>query len=183
VGAFDFLPGAGDTDALDGVVGVAQAGGVDDVQGYTVDVDFLDDLVAGRAGDGGDDGDVVAGQGVQQAGFTDVGFAGQHDMQAFAQDDALAGLGDQGVEVCCQRLQRGTRLIFFEEIDFLFGEIQGGLDQHAQVDDSVRQCVDPGGELARQRGHGAARRSDRRGVDQVGDGLGLGQVHAIVQKG
>ena len=109
--------------------------------------------------------------------------AGQHHVQAFAQDHALAALGDQAAEVGGQRVQRRAGLVFFKEVDFLFGEIQRGLDQHAQVDDAVGQVVDAGREFARQRGHGAARGGHRGRVDQVGHGLGLGQVHAVVEEG
>ena len=61
IGLLDLGPGALDADLLDGVVGVAQASGVDEVDGHPFDADLLDDAVAGGAGDGGDDGDFGAG--------------------------------------------------------------------------------------------------------------------------
>ncbi|MNT61730.1 hypothetical protein D3C72_1993920 [compost metagenome] len=99
IGAFDFLPGAGDADAFHRVFGFAQAGRVDNMQGNAIDVDLLHHFVACRAGDGGNDGDVVARQRVEQAGLAHVGLARQHDVQAFAQDHALASLRDEGAEV------------------------------------------------------------------------------------
>lgn len=45
-------------------------------------------------------------------------------------------------------------------------------------DRSLTRC-----ELARQRRHGAARGGFRGGVDEVGHGLGLSQVEALVEKG
>ena len=91
IGLLDLGPGALDADLLDGVVGVAQAGGVDEVDGYAFDADLLDDAVAGGAGDGGDDGNFGAGQGVEQAGLADVGCAGKHDVQTLAQAGAALG--------------------------------------------------------------------------------------------
>ena len=49
--------------------------------------------VAGGAGDVGDDGDVVTGQRVHQAGFADIGLADQHHMHALTQQSALASAG------------------------------------------------------------------------------------------
>ena len=91
IGLLDLGPGALDADLLDGVVGVAQASGVDEVDGYAFDADLLDDAVAGGAGDGGDDGNFGAGQGVEQAGLADVGCAGKHDVQTLAQAGAALG--------------------------------------------------------------------------------------------
>ncbi|MCY1308404.1 hypothetical protein D9M70_584100 [compost metagenome] len=65
-------------------------------------------------------------------------------MKAFAQDHALAGLRDQPSQVGGQRFEGGPRLVLFQEIDFLFGEIECGFDQHAQMDDAVGQVVHAG---------------------------------------
>lgn len=67
VGAFDLLPGAGDADLLDLVGGLAQAGGVGDVERDAFDLDGFAQCVAGGAGDVGDDGAIDAGEAVEQA--------------------------------------------------------------------------------------------------------------------
>ena len=55
VGLFDLVPRTFDADTLNLVAGVAQAGGVDDVQRHAVDMDMFAQDVAGGAGDIGDD--------------------------------------------------------------------------------------------------------------------------------
>ena len=72
------------------LVVVAQAGGVDHVQRHAFDLDRLADLVARRAGDRRDDRQLGAGQRVEQRALADVGLAGDHDLDAFAQQRALA---------------------------------------------------------------------------------------------
>src|SRR5690606_22478169 len=132
------------------------AGGVYDVQRYALYVDLLHDFVAGGAGDVGNDGYVLAGQGVEQAGLADVGLPGRYDVQAFAQDHALAGLGDQIGQFGPDAVQAGAGLVFFQEVDFFFRKVQGGFDQGAQLYDAFGQGVYAGRERAAERGHGAA---------------------------
>ncbi|MNT20246.1 hypothetical protein D3C72_1555500 [compost metagenome] len=141
IGTLDFLPGARNADAFDGVIGFPQAGRVHNMQRHAVDMDLLHHFVACRSGDRRDDGDIVASQRVEQAGFADVGLARQNDMQAFAQDHALARLRDQRGKIRGQRIQRRAGLIFLKKVDFLFGKVQCRFDQHAQMDDAVRQVV------------------------------------------
>ncbi|MNI24361.1 hypothetical protein D3C73_779780 [compost metagenome] len=161
ISALDFLPGAGDADALYGVFRFTQAGGVHNMQWHAIYMDFLHHFVARGARNRGDDSDVVARQGVQQTGFTHVGLASQNHVQTLAQDDPLACLRDQPRQVSGKCIKRGPGLILFQKIDLFFGEIQRCLDQHAQVDDAVGQVVHARRELARQRSHGAARGGDR----------------------
>ena len=69
-----------------------------------------------------------------------------------------------------------------QEVDFFFGEIECGFDAHAQMNQRVAQHMDLARELAGQRATGAARRSFGAGVDQIGDGLGLGQIDLVIEK-
>src|SRR5690606_19166771 len=183
VGFFDFGPGPGNSYAFHGVVGFAQAGGINDMQGHALYVDLPYDLIACGAGYGGDDGDVVAGQGIEQAGLAHIGLTGQHDVQAFAQYHALPGLLRKVFQVFTYGLQGRSCLVFFKEVDFFFGKVQCGFNQHAQANDAITQGVDVVGEHAAKRSHGAARRGFRRGVYQISHGFRLGQVQAFVQKG
>ena len=148
ISLLDLGPGALDADSLDRVVGVAQAGSVDEVDGHAFDADLLDDAVAGGAGDGSDDGDFGTGQRVEQAGLADVGGAGKHDVQALAQ----AGTALGGVEEASQGVvnagQAASGIGFLQEVDFFFGEVEGGLDQHAQGEQLFGQVVDLPGEDA-----------------------------------
>ena len=106
VGARHFGGGAAHALALDDVVGVAQAGGVEHVQRQAVDVDAFAQHVARGARDGGDDGGVVTGQPIEQAGFAGVGPAREHDGHAVAQQAALPGRGRRRASKCPRTVAR-----------------------------------------------------------------------------
>src|SRR5690606_33495325 len=55
-------------------------------------------------------------------------------------------------------------------------------DQHAQVHDSIVKRVDPLRKCTAQGSHGTACRGFGRGIDEIGDGLGLSQIEPVVQK-
>ena len=82
IGLGDLAPAARDADALDLVGGLAQARGVDHMHRHTLDLDGLADLVAGGARDRRDDGQLRAGQGIEQRTLAHVGLAGQHEPDA-----------------------------------------------------------------------------------------------------
>ena len=163
----------------------AQAGGVDHVQRDAFDLDRLADLVARGAGDRRDDGQLGAGQRVQQRALADVGLAGQHDVQALAQQRALArALANTASSASTMPASWPRASARLEEVDLLFREVERGLDQHAQVDQSASTSAC---DLLRERAGQRPRRRSRgglgAGVDQVGDGLGLGQVELVVEEG
>ncbi|MCY1238188.1 hypothetical protein D9M72_509130 [compost metagenome] len=150
--AADRVPGAVDANALDFIGGVlAQAGGVDDMQRDAVDLDGLAHAVARGAGDGRDDGQLRAGQRVQQRRLAHVGLARQHHRQALAQQRALARLRQHAAKFSADggKLAAGVGLL--QEIDLFFGEVQRGFHQHAQVDDPIHKLADSVGELALHR--------------------------------
>jgi hypothetical protein len=84
---------------------------------------------------------------------------------------------------CCNAVQLALCVGLLQEVNLFLGEVERGLDQHAQVHQRVAQGVDFPRELARQRPAGTARRRLGAGVDQVGNGLGLRQVDLVVEKG
>ena len=142
IGLADTLPSAGNADLFDCIVAMAQARRVHNVQRHAFNLDGFEDLVPGSAGDGRDDGTLGAGQRVEQRRFAGIGLASDHDPDALAQQCSLAGARQhirQGLPNA-QQLPAGVGLL--QEVDFLFREIQRGLDQHAQVDQGVAQDVD-----------------------------------------
>ncbi len=120
---------------------------------------------------------------VEQAGFAGVGFAGNHHRHPLADQGTLAGLLENGVQLLDDGLEVGRDLAVGEKVDFLFREIDGRFHIDAQLDNAVHQRCDPFTERSLQGVYGIARRLFRGTVDQVGDGLGLGQVDLVVEKG
>jgi hypothetical protein len=82
-----------------------------------------------------------------------------------------------------QAFQAAEGIGRLEEVDVFFGKIQRCLDQHAQVDQFFVQFANGPRELALQRTHRRTGGAGRRGVDQVGNRFGLGQIHLAVEEG
>ena len=122
--------------------------GVDDVEGNALDLDGLAQGVAGGAGDVGDDGPLLAGETVEQAGLADVGLTNEHHMQAIAQQAALAGAVEDGAQFGSNNLDALEGLGLDQKVHVLVGKIEGRLDQHAQVDQALTQALDFAGETA-----------------------------------
>ena len=182
VGIFNLGPSAFYADFLYLIVTVAQAGGVDDVQRHAVDLDGLLHFVARGTSDGGNDGELGTRQGVEQRRLAGVRLASDDDFDAFAQECALTCTLHDARQGRLQAGQLTCGVGFLQEIDLFFREIQRRLDQHAQVDEGVAQRVYFLRKLARQ---AAGRTTGGRfgaGVNQIGHGLGLRQIHFVVQK-
>lgn len=104
-------------------------------------------------------------------------------MQALAQQRPLARLRQHTVQPCADVGELAARVGGFEEVDFLLGKIQRRLHQHAQVDHALDQRMHGLREHAVERTRGRARGGFGAGLDQVGDGFGLGQVQLVVEEG
>ena len=62
----------------------------------------------------------------------------------------MAGALLNAVEVFFDRLEAISQLLVAEKVDFLLGEVDGGLDVSAQVDDRLGEAMNHGRELALQ---------------------------------
>ena len=103
VGGGELGVGAGDAGGFDGVAGGgAEAGGVDEAEGEAVEVDDFLDGVAGGAGEVADDGALEAQQLIEEAAFAGVGSADEDGAHAFAEEAALVGGGEEGVELALE---------------------------------------------------------------------------------
>ena len=182
-GLVEFLEGALDAHALDGVVGLADAGGVDEAEGDALQHDGVFDDVAGGAVDVGDEGAVFLDEAVEQGRFAGVGLADDGGGDAVfdgvaeaervgeALDDALDFAGQVG-----EFLAVGKLYLLFAEVEFEFDERYEGEQLLAQA-----------GELAAESAthllDGQAVRGGRGGGDEVGHGFGLRQVELAVDEG
>jgi len=72
------------------------------VQRHPFNLDGLLHLVARRSLDRGDDGQFDTGQGIQQRAFARIRLAGNHDLDAFAQQRALARMPQHGRQLLLQ---------------------------------------------------------------------------------
>ena len=153
------------------------------MQRHAFDLDRLADAVARGAGDRRDDRQLGAGQRVEQRALADVGLAGQHHADALAQQRALLRAVEQRVQRLADVAQLAAGIGLLQEVDLLLGKVQRRFDQHAQPHQTLAQALHLLREHARQRAPGRARCRFGAGVDQVGHGLGLGQVELAVEEG
>lgn len=139
-GLVEFLEGTLDAHALDGVVGLADAGGVDEAEGDALQHDGVFDDVAGGAMDVGDEGAVFLDEAVEQGRFAGVGLADDGGGDAVfdgvaeaervgeALDDALDFAGQVG-----EFLAVGKLYLLFAEVEFEFDERYEGEQLLAQA--------------------------------------------------
>ncbi len=178
----DGVPTALHADALHRVGAVAQACGIDDVQGHALDLDGLADLVSRRARNGRNDGQLGPRQCVEQGALAHIRLPCQHHLESFAQQCALPRLGLHLLQRLLQSLQTPLRLCLAQKVDVFLGKIERGLDQQAQLDQLGGQCAHRLRQLAGQRPGGAASSRLGAGLDQIGHALGLRQIEFAVEK-
>ena len=123
----------------------------------------------------GDDNTLVAGQCVQQAGFTDIGLADNGSGHTGSQDPTLSVSLQQGVERFCVGAELFLVIAKTEILDILVGIIQHGMEMAAQVGQVI---VDGRQLLLQHTAHLSGSVGGRIGavrLDQINDGLRLGQ--------
>ncbi len=153
------------------------------MQRYALDLNRAAQGVARRSGNGRDDGQFVAGELVEQAGFPNVGLANENDLQATLQQAPLL----RAIEHCQQSVtqpgQAAKGIGRLKEVDFLIGKIERRFGQRTQFGELIDKQMDFFGELTLQRAYGAAGSTRGGGVDKVGNRFSLGQIELAVLEG
>ena len=177
-----FAARAADALCLDRVAGLAQAGGVDQGQLHAIDADGLAQQVAGGARMLGDDGTLASSQRIEQRTLAGVRRADQHHVQAIAQFLAARGLALQLRKLRDRGIQPRAQVGATKGLQRLVGEVDRRFHVHPDRQQRLHQRRNPAREHAVQRTPGRAGRLHVAGGDQVGDGLGLGQVELAVEE-
>ena len=123
-------------------ISVTQTGGIHHMQGHTIYLDQLGNFVARGAGDCRDDGQVSAGQRIEQGAFPGVRLPGDHHLDAFAQDGALHCALHYPGHAALQALQLTAGVGLLQKVDIFFRKIKRRLDQHAQMNQLGQQVSD-----------------------------------------
>ena len=152
------------------------------MDGHALHLNRLLYAVARGAGHGCDDGQLGPGQGIQQGGLAGIRLAGNHHLNALAQQRALGGAGQHRLQRGANARELAAGVIALQKVDVLFRKIQCRLNQHAQQGQRLQQGLHLAREGTRQRLRGTAHGRFGAGVDEVGNGFGLGQVDLAAQK-
>ena len=167
---------------LDAVRVLAQARGVDELDGQAVDIDALAQYVPGCTGDLGHDRRFLARQAVHEAGLARIGFADDHDLVAVAHHAPDGRPGQQRPECRLAGCKPFAEFVVCQEVDLFLGEVDGRLDVHADGRELLGKLVDGFGKSAAQRAQRGSRRLLGTAVDQVGDGLRLREIELVIQE-
>ena len=103
-------------------------------------------------------------------------------MDTGAQQAALPALEKDCLERLTDRCEPRRRIVAMQVIDLLLREIQHRLGQRAQLDQLAQEVAYGGREIPAQGAKCGARRLPACRVDEVGDGLGLGEVELPFQE-
>ena len=168
---------------LHGVGGIVDTGGVNEPQEGAAAGNGLLHRVPRGAGDVGDDGPVIASQGVEQGGLTGIGQAHDSSADAVFQHPAPLGGVQQGGEGVGGDLQRRSDLLRLNVLNVLVGVIHHGVKPGGDVDEGLLHRRQAAAETAVQLGCGVFRGSGGLGIDEIDDGFRLRQVHFAVEEG
>ena len=142
--------GTFDADLFNHVIGIAQAGGIDDMQRHAIDVDMFTQNIPGGAGDIRDDGAFSASQRVEQAGLAGIRPSGDDHRHAVTQQRALPCFPVHLSQLRLDRLQLTEYMAIGKKIDFLFRKINRRFDIDTQVNQGFGQPMHALGKSALQ---------------------------------
>ena len=125
----------------------------------------------------------MAEQLVQQAGLARVRPADDGSTDAASQNPAFVRRAQQFVHEDDALVETGQEFVLGFLLEAFLGKIDVGLDVRERVHQVVTQQIDALRKLAGKLLVGGAQREFGTGVDEIGDGLGLREVDAAVEKG
>ena len=179
---FQFLPAAADALRFNGVLGLAQTGGVKEVQPDIPQLHRLLYHIAGGACHRGDDGTVEPGQQIQQGGLARIGAAHDGTVHALAQDGVRLIVADQPVQRLLHAAQNAAQMGFVQLRHIFLREVHPRGQMSLQGGEGILLLPDL---LGQRTGQG---RIGQRGPlppvrrDQIHDRLGLSQAQFAVQE-
>ena len=117
---------------LNRVIGHPYACSVQQQHRQPIEYDTLAEHISCGAGDLRHDGGVMAGQRIEQAGFSNIGRADDRHAQPFRQHPAAVRLAPKLLQVLQQNRETTRHLAIGQKIDVLVGKIDRGLDPGPQ---------------------------------------------------
>ena len=182
IGAGQGFEAAGDAKPLHRVAGGADAGGIQQGEGYALQHQLRFEQVAGGAGQLGHDRPLAAAEPVEQAALAHVGAAHNRHPQPLAQQLALLRLGQHRRQLAAHGLQFGPHGVGIEGRQIVF-EIDPGLELRQLVEQALPQGADPALQPAIQPRHGQLGGATTAGRHHLHQGLGPGEIEAAVEEG
>ena len=167
---------------LDGVVGGADAGGVEQGEGHALEHQLAFDQVAGGARQVGHNRPLAAAEPVEQARFAHVGPAHDRHPQALAQQLALGRPSHQLRQRKPHRRQFGRHRSAIEQGQ-VFLKIHPGLEFGQLVEQALAQARNLPLQAAIEAGNRQLGGAAAAGRHQVAHRLGPGEIKAAIEEG
>ncbi len=180
---FDLPSGARDAGQFDRVVTLAHAGGVDEAQRDAAEVDDFLDHVPRGAGLRAHDRAFVPEEQIEERGFADVRRPVDHGADAFAEDLAAGGGGEQGVDLGAGGIEPGEEGIAGVGVDVFIREIDERFDVGEEAEEVFTKGADAVAEPAFELLAGGAQREVGLRGDEIHHGFSLGEVELSVKVG
>ena len=181
IGTGEGLQAAINAQLLHPVVGGADAGGVEQGEGYPFKHQLALEQIAGGAGNVGHDGPLPVAEQVEQAGFAHIGPAHNRHPQPFAQQLALAGLHHQVLQGTQHRREFRHHGLAIEGRQILFK-----INPRLQFGQLIQQALPQGADLLLQPPihacHGQLGSPAAAGTHHLANGFCPGEIQAPVEK-
>ena len=171
-----------DSRTLQFVFRSAQAGGVEQPDRHTLQIDRFLDRITRRAVRVADNHAIVAKQAIEQTRFAGVCRTVNHDAHAFAQHTTLIGSREQHRDLISNRIKPGAERFVFVGLNAFLGKINRRVDVRQQRDQVIANFPDLIAESSFELFRGRTQRQISSGTDQIDHRLGLGEIHFAVEK-
>ena len=129
----------------------------------------------------GDDGALLAAEGIEQAAFAHIGPADNRHPQAIAQQLGLLPVEHQLIQRLLNVFQGGADRCSIEAGEVFF-EVHACFELAELIEQLVAQCIDALLQSAIQSGHRQLSGSAAPGAHQFADGFGAGEIKASIEK-
>jgi hypothetical protein len=183
VGIGHGLEAAVNAELFDELSGGANARGVGEADGDSGEFGGFRDEVTGGAGDGGDNGSVLLQEAVEEAAFAGVGTAYDGQRKTGADEVAIDETAGQSGDLVEDGVDAAQDFGCGGDADIVFSEVDAGFKQSDEFEEFGFDGSEAAGDGALCLAGGDTGLVERGGVDEVADGLGLGEVDASVNEG
>ncbi len=176
------LKAAFDAERLYQPFAFANASGIEQLHGDTMDGRGFRHNVTRGAGNIGDDRAILLEQAVEQTALAHIGPAHNGQREAFAHQSAIRKTLRQSLDAGHDRLQTVQNLACRRDTDIVLREVDARFEQCDQFQELVFERSDPARDGATHLLRGNARLIERSRVDQIPHRFRLRQINAPVQE-
>ena len=180
IGTGQSVVASGDAQPLNGIIGAADAGGVEQRDRNALQHDFAFQQVSRGSGQIGHDGSLPPTEPIQKGALANVGPTDERHPQPLTQGDTALPIRHKLQQLVAHRLQSLQQVRAIENWEIIF-KIHPGLQLTELIQQSFTQQLDPALDAAVHPCHGQLRSTLTAGSHQITDRLSTRELKAPVQ--